>query len=53
MIGLTFPLGATGDGGLSDFFNSGTWLVIRNLTIFFVIVAIAFGAGRFVGKILL
>jgi double zinc ribbon protein len=45
VIGLTFPLGATGDGGLSDFFNSGTWLVIRNLTIFFVIVfwlAIAF-----------
>jgi Double zinc ribbon len=45
VIGLTSPLAATGDGGLSDFFNSGTWLVIRNLTIFFVIVfwlAIAF-----------
>jgi Double zinc ribbon len=24
--------------GLHDFFNSGTWLVIRNLTIFFVVV---------------
>jgi hypothetical protein len=41
---LTFPLAASGDG-LSGFFDSGTWLVIRNLTIFFVIVfwlAIAF-----------
>jgi hypothetical protein len=42
---LTYPLAASGDGGLSDFFDSGTWLVIRNLTIFFVVVfwlAIAF-----------
>jgi hypothetical protein len=41
---IAFPLAATGDG-LSGFFDSGTWLVIRNLTIFFVIVfwlAIAF-----------
>jgi hypothetical protein len=40
----TFSLAASGDG-LSGFFDSGTWLVIRNLTIFFVIVfwlAIAF-----------
>jgi hypothetical protein len=39
-----FSLAASGDG-LSGFFDSGTWLVIRNLTIFFVIVfwlAIAF-----------
>ena len=25
-------------GGLNDFFGSGTWLVIRNLTLFFVVV---------------
>ena len=44
MTSFTFPLAASGDG-LSGFFDSGTWLVIRNLTIFFVIVfwlAIAF-----------
>ncbi len=40
----TLPLAAT-PSGLSEFFDSGTWLVIRNLTIFFVVVfwlAIAF-----------
>jgi hypothetical protein len=35
-------LGATGDNGVfhgvNDFFDSGTWLVIRNLTMFFVVV---------------
>jgi hypothetical protein len=35
-------LGATDDNGVfngvNDFFDSGTWLVIRNLTIFFVVV---------------
>jgi Double zinc ribbon len=25
-------------GGVNDFFDSGTWLVVRNLTIFFVVV---------------
>jgi hypothetical protein len=40
----SFPLAAdtTTDNGLfngvNDFFNSGTWLVIRNLAIFFVVV---------------
>jgi hypothetical protein len=44
----TFPPAAylvAASSGLSGFFDSGTWLVIRNLTIFFVIVfwlAIAF-----------
>jgi hypothetical protein len=44
----TLPLAAhlaAASDGLSGFFDSGTWLVIRNLTIFFVIVfwlAIAF-----------
>ena len=45
MTGFTYPLAASSGSGLSDFFHSGTWLVIRNLTIFFVVVfwlAIAF-----------
>ena len=25
-------------GGVNDFFDSGTWLLVRNLTLFFVVV---------------
>jgi hypothetical protein len=44
MTGLLFAQGTTTGsdddlfGGVNDFFDSGTWMVVRNLVIFFVVV---------------